>query len=447
MAASLSAIPVDVLQDIGFLLAAFSLPQPPRCLVNLLLTCSSIHDALSVRACPQLYARIFRHTFDFDGSLHTRVPDSVLAVELCHRHRVLWRTRRMDLSSEPDHDELWGAMRLVLENDGRNSRLLATNNFYTFMMSYVLQRLSHAEATNLLPRSNDDTTSLAMWLLCLTLRRQDIVDTPKETRNILSKLLRFPTVHKDFRSVESPVDVSLDMVQDPAAAKGLMTDADRDNLLEKATPAIILIFALNEVVPMAIPSHVPETRAIAKATQRTGPTAEDFRAVNHGRTPLFSETKPPHTTGQNPAAVMSNPVHLALYQSRLSSFLYSTYMDSTYTPAYIYAPGFLSGLWEGSFMVRHSPNSQSACRSQIYLTAAQIRDQKISGEPIPTTTLHPLLLGQFRCLKPMQCAITEYLCFSPHSPIPLNYSLDLIERAVCQPEFISSRVAKGFVPR
>ncbi|KAG5733422.1 hypothetical protein E4T56_gene6316, partial [Termitomyces sp. T112] len=40
------------------------------------------------------------------------------------------------------------------------------------------------------------------------------------------------------------------------------------------------------------------------------------------------------------------------------------------------------------------------------------------------------MLGKFSCLKPMQCAITEYLCFSPYLPIPSSYSLDLLESAV-----------------
>ncbi|KAG6910384.1 hypothetical protein DXG01_011099 [Tephrocybe rancida] len=345
MAASLTALPLSILQNIAFILASIHFPRPPRDLTSLVSTCSNIHNALSLRFCPQLYARIFRATFDYDISLHTHLPDSALAVELCRRHRVLWRTHQMDISSDLGPEELWAAMRLVLEDNGRNKQLLSLHGFSKFMMSFVLQRLRCAGAANLLPLSDNNTTSLMMWLLCLTLSHQDIVDTPEETRNALHMLLRFPTAYTDFLPLNP-----LQMAQGQPTA-GPFTDIDREVLLEQATPIIILIFALNEVVPIKIPSHVPATRAIAIATQRTGPTMEDFHSLSRGRTPLFTETDG-HSTGTNPAASMSNPVHLDLYKSRLIPFLHSTYVDFKYTPGYVYVPGFLSGLWEGSFMVK-----------------------------------------------------------------------------------------------
>ncbi|KAG6889686.1 hypothetical protein C0995_015434 [Termitomyces sp. Mi166 len=402
---SLSSIPHNVLQDIAFDLAILSLPRPPLHLASLLLACSDTYRALSPRNCPQLYARIFRETFDFDPNLHAKVSDSVLASELHRRHRVLWRTRCMDLSSDFDQEELCGAMRMVIENAGQNEKLLSSAGFSTFMMSFVLQRLMHAGAANLLPLTDDNTTSMEIWLLCLSLNHQDIVNTPEETRQALLRLLRFPTAYRASRQQSSDAFfVGVEIFQRPPGPVDFLIDIGRDSLLEKATPIIILIFALNEVVPITIPAHVPETRAIAIASQRSGPTVEDFRAIFGGRTPLFAETKMTQDTGTNPAAIMSNPAHLQLYKSRINNFLYSTYIDPRFKPGYVYVPGFLSGVWEGSFM--------------------------ISGEPAPTSPLIPPMLGQFSCLKPMQCAITEYLCFSPYVPIPFSYSLDLVESAV-----------------
>ncbi|KAG6864609.1 hypothetical protein C0991_008287 [Blastosporella zonata] len=300
----------------------------------------------------------------------------MLAAELFRRYRVMWRTQRMDLSSDLSRDELWSGIRMALENNGRNSQLLSTHGFSTFMTYFVLQRLGVVN----LPPLFDHTATMGIWSLCLTLSHQDIIDTPEETRNALCSVLRFSPV-KDFHhpgALGNRLDI--DMARHPPASVGFsnMDDA-HEALLEKATPIIILIFALNEVVPITVPSHVPETRAVAIASRRSGPTAEDIRAISNSRTPLFTETRlPAHSTLTNPAAIMSNPVHLALYKSHLTSFIYSTYMASKCEHGYIYAPGILSGIWEGSFM----------------------------------------------------CAISEYICFTPHIPISFNHSLDLLEPAV-----------------
>ncbi|KNZ76614.1 hypothetical protein J132_09358 [Termitomyces sp. J132] len=261
--ASLSSVPCNVLQHIAFNLAIFSLPQPPLHLSSLLLACSNIHQALRLQNCPQLYARIFRATFDLNPDLHTRISDSILASELYRRHRVLWRTRCMDLSSDLDQEELCSAIRMVIEDTGQNEKLLSSAGFSTFLMSSVLQRLMHVGAVNLLPLSDDNPTSMVMWLLCLTLNHQDINNTPEEKRNALLRLLRFPTAYR--------------------------------------------------------------------------------------------------------------------------------------------------------------------VRSDTYLSQLLTLGTLVSGEPVPTNPLTPPMLGKFSCLKPMQCAITEYLCFSPYLPIPSSYSLDLLE--------------------
>lgn len=122
-------------------------------------------------------------------------------------------------------------------------------------------------------------------------------------------------------------------------------------LLAQANPIIILAFSLKEAVPVAIPPHLPRTRAIAIATQRSGPTVEDFYTIVDGRTPLFADTLPAQVSGVNPVAYISNPAHLVAYKSRLRTFLLSSYIGPSYTPGHVYVPGSLAGLWEGSFMV------------------------------------------------------------------------------------------------
>jgi len=56
------------------------------------------------------------------------------------------------------------------------------------------------------------------------------------------------------------------------------------------TPAAIsLLFCLKEIDPIIIPDHLPETRSIALAGQRFGPTKEDLRKIRGYKTKLFAD--------------------------------------------------------------------------------------------------------------------------------------------------------------
>ncbi|KAF8064298.1 hypothetical protein FPV67DRAFT_1672019 [Lyophyllum atratum] len=422
MAASLDTIPSDVLQHIAYLLATASPTEPPRHLVHLLLANSTMHRTLNMRACPHLYAKIFRATFDFDLLLHARLTDSVLAVELHRRYRLLWRTRRKGHSSDPTAEEMWAAIRMVLENAGRNHALLIAAGFPTFIMNYALHRLPHAAAVTADITSSSDlcaTRTMVIWLLCLTLTHQDIVDMLEASRSELSKLLRFPTTSPSSTSNSLPCSAHTALHEAAKTlSKGLVYNSDPTHiaLLERATPIIILTFALNEAVPITIPAHIPDTRAIAIANQRSGPTAEDFRAILENRTPLFAEIRRDQTSSANHATRDEGPDHHAIYKARLLPWLHSSYLGPSLRAGHVCIPGSLAGLWQGSFM--------------------------ISGEPqLPDPS--PPILGDFKCLKPMQCAITEYLCFSPHLPLPSEYPVDQLEAAVKSPEFGYEKYGPG----
>ncbi|KAG5340047.1 hypothetical protein C0989_002983 [Termitomyces sp. Mn162] len=242
----------------------------------------------------------------------------------------------------------------------------------------------HVGAVNLLPLSDDNPTSMVMWLLCLTLNHQDINNTPEEKRNALLRLLRFPTAYRQNSSTFlTGVPGVAEVVRQPP---GPPTDIDRDTILEKATPIIILIFALNEVVPITIPTHVPETRAIAIASQRSGPTAEDLRGISRGRTPLFAETKVTRFTGTNPVAIMSNPIHLELYKSRINDFLFSTYTDPNYKP--------------GPYLPIPSSYSLDLLESAVksggfgYGKYAAAADEGISAGRLPSEVIDVIFLGE-----------------------------------------------------
>ncbi|KAG5653545.1 hypothetical protein H0H81_012354 [Sphagnurus paluster] len=413
--ASFHTIPQDILEHIAWLLATETLTEPPRDLVSFLLTDSRIHGALNVRSCPHLYANIFRSTFDFDHDLHGHLTDSSLAVELYRRYRVLWRTRRQDFSCEPTSDELKAAIRMVLEDAGRNAKHLAASGISTFIMTYVSRVLVRSATTPA------DYSVDMMWLLILTVTHQNIIDTPQVIREELGKSLHFPT--SPIQKHDPEPDEAFKIPQTV-----YFPDFDDVALLEKAIPGIILTFALNEATPIAIPPHIPETRAIAIASRRTGPTQEDFRGIAYGRTPLFAEMEGARAAGTNPAAYISVAAHEVAYRDKLRPFLHCGYCGSSPICGYIYVPGSLSGLWDGSFM------------------KARILKQRIiqiSGVPPPSDSHSPAILGNFNCLKPMQCAITEYMCFSPNLLIPLDASIDFLQSAVKCPRSGYERYRPG----
>lgn len=124
---------------------------------------------------------------------------------------------------------------------------------------------------------------------------------------------------------------------------------------------------------MTVPAHVPKTRAVANASKRSGPTVEDLSVISTGRTPLFAEITKTQVTGTNPAAIMSNPIHLELYKSRINDFLYSTYMSPGIKSGYVYVPGFLTGVWEGSFMVSFCSHCTAACQSCLFASFIAMR--------------------------------------------------------------------------
>jgi len=54
--------------------------------------------------------------------------------------------------------------------------------------------------------------------------------------------------------------------------------------------SIFLTFALKEATALQVPKHLPPTQAVARATDRHGPTMEDFLAITRRRTPLVADS-------------------------------------------------------------------------------------------------------------------------------------------------------------
>lgn len=119
---------------------------------------------------------------------------------------------------------------------------------------------------------------------------------------------------------------------------------------EPCSAAIILTFALNEALELAVPPHLPENRAIAVATHRSGPTMEDFRAVASCRTPLFADIRHGPVSIKTFSDGMVDPDHDFIYDTEFYRALRLSY-DLGRSSAHPYIPGTFTGVWEGSYMV------------------------------------------------------------------------------------------------
>jgi len=105
--------------------------------------------------------------------------------------------------------------------------------------------------------------------------------------------------------------------------------------------AINLAFVICEMRQLQVPYHLPENRAIANATQRTGPTKDDFKAMVCYKTPLFADCL---SSTDDPGFDFSfDPRRSMNHDLEFGSILQS----STCLDTFVYTPGTLTGVWEG----------------------------------------------------------------------------------------------------
>lgn len=162
------------------------------------------------------------------------------------------------------------------------------------------------------------------------------------------------------------------------------------------TAAINLVFCLKETEPMAIPEHLPETRLIALATQRSGPTKEDVRKIRGYNTKLFADTIPidclPPDSVQRTCGQRSKWHDLESYRMVLGA------QGVTEVKALSMMCGRMTGAWEGFYRI------------------ASIGEVAV---PTPGTVGHERqhhAPPDFICLKPMQSVLAEYVCFADKNP-------------------------------
>lgn len=119
----LDAVPSELLEHIAFFVFDPFSHTPFADLHALALCNRSFAQQLRSSRNPLLYARLFRAAFDCDALQRRNgfddVAPDVIAGELRRRFAAMWRFQR-----EPQENDLWTVLLMLLEDDGRNVALL-----------------------------------------------------------------------------------------------------------------------------------------------------------------------------------------------------------------------------------------------------------------------------------------------------------------------------------
>jgi hypothetical protein len=102
---------------------------------------------------------------------------------------------------------------------------------------------------------------------------------------------------------------------------------------------------------LVVPHHLPENRAIANATQRTGPTKDDYKAMLCYKTPLFADCL--SSTDEPGFDFSFDPRRSMNHDLEFGSLL----QTSACLDTFVYTPGTLTGVWEGIHRVSYQVGS------------------------------------------------------------------------------------------
>ncbi|KAH9477107.1 hypothetical protein JR316_0011023 [Psilocybe cubensis] len=411
MASYLETIPLDILQHIAVLSGSSSALEPPGNLYRLLQTSSTIYQSLNAHLSPHIYSRLFSSKFDTRAHCRRyrgRLPDSAFAAELLCRSKLLRRSHRAELSTDGLIQDLWTALWMFLENDSLNEQQLLAAGFPHFLLSLARMKLSDTDTDG---RTDNYTIKmLIIWLLSLTLSRQIIMDMSKAHRDELYGLI-YPYIFMDKQEIPPKLRTSGDSGHTMPVYVYLCRQMPL--VPEPAIAAIHLTLVLLESNTLQIPPHLPETRAIAIATLRSGPTIEDYRFMASYETTLSKAT---HRSPDPACAAL--PISTEPDPSTNNDMFFGAILrslgEAQSTETFAYTPGTMSGLWEGVFRILNMPITN-----------------------IDSSADHDSLFSS-GLIFPMQCAMVEFVCsdFGIQSN-PLDPDI-LVDSDICPPHLIST---------
>ncbi|KAG1725794.1 uncharacterized protein EDB91DRAFT_1061970 [Suillus paluster] len=407
----LESIPIDVLSQIAFFTVASTPFNNLGAVLQLLLCSRRMHDALSLKSCPQLYARVFRTRFDLVAHLRRSklAPPTTtnLALELQRRCTVLQRIRQHRVTDHNTLPDLWTIYLMLLESDGMNESQLHSAGIAQYIRILLEPCLGQQGVLR-----DDTARALAISVACLVWSHKFITNLPEEERSqMLSELRPFVLLNVNSGTRRRcPLSSNGSYNRAPEVMSGTCIEHKCRALVSSLytreyaltapnllSASIFLTFALKEATALQVPKHLPPTQAVARPTERDGPTIEDFFAITRRRTPLVADSGHQipsrdsfaDRTGRKMRASRSLVHDEEFY--RIARRL--GFPDDTWDLRSCI--GLLSGTWEGTYMT--SPSSFCRCPSQ---------------------KSDPAVSPDFVCRQPIQCRLEEHLCFTPCIPLP-----------------------------
>ena len=176
-------LPLEILDSIAFWVATEDTSIAPlNNLIPLLLLDRETNKFLSFDSNHPLYARIYATKFDIETTTRRlgkeRLTAHGLAAELKKRSVHLRAMRTLDFELELIEPAIWTAFVMMLENDGKNERLLLEYAGIDHWLKHYWVAISNSIEEEGWP-SNSLTHSVSMWLLCKFY--------PKGVQNVISE--------------------------------------------------------------------------------------------------------------------------------------------------------------------------------------------------------------------------------------------------------------------
>ncbi|KAF8954210.1 hypothetical protein BDZ97DRAFT_1928581 [Flammula alnicola] len=303
---TLTSLPTELIHNIIYALVAHHPLGPPTAILPLLCTSKGLH---AIASAPALLARIARLKFDVGAVtrrlFHPYTDD--LAEQLVHACRLLQALRRGDVNDIDADGHLFTALLLMLDNDGKNYAQLEWAGVHVYVDEFVQQKLwVGREANDGWPLDNQGN-ACALWLMWLTMDRQRLLaESPRECEEMVLRILPYVFLHHRYAASAAPPNhfhlplSPTDPTHQPALAFPIPSSPQnlyphylpprsssevhfraRTELTPPLarTAAKLLYVVRREIRPIAVPPHLPPTRAPGTP----GLTQEDYQELGRAR--------------------------------------------------------------------------------------------------------------------------------------------------------------------
>ncbi|KAF8971877.1 hypothetical protein BDZ97DRAFT_1913764 [Flammula alnicola] len=215
-----------------------------------------------------------------------------LAEQLVHACRLLQALRRRDVHDIDAGSHLFTALMLMLDNDGKNYAQLEWAGVHAYVGEFVKQKLwVGREANDGWPLDNQEN-ACALWLMWLTIDRQRLLaESLREREEMVLRILPYVFLHHRYpASAAPPNHFHLPLSKQTPHTNPLAFPYPPPHRVHfrartEFTPPLasiaakLLYVVRREIRPIAVPPHLPLTRAPGIP----GLTQEDYQELNRAR--------------------------------------------------------------------------------------------------------------------------------------------------------------------